>query len=458
MALLSVGGLASGLDTEGLVSKLIAAERRPVTLLESRKARLNEQDKAFKDLNANLLALKTQADALKDPAKFFPRAVTSSVETIATATASPGSARGTYSLTVTQLAKGSIAAAGVTKSALTDTVAVDGNFEFKLGATGTLVTVPVTTTTTLEQLVKDVNDKNAGVKAAAVNVGTTTTPAYKLTLTSVSTGAANNIVVVTDATTLTVTNTQTALDALFNIPGIGNGIARPTNTVSDVLDGVTVSIKAAGTTDLGVDVSVPGLQSSVQGLVNAYNNVVKAITVNSTTLKTSTGTVIPAPFTGEILPRAITSSLSLAMSLTTSGALDSLVQLGITRNSKDGTLTLDATKFQAAVSANVQATSDLIAGTSTTDGVADLLSRAADDATKSVTGTITVRQNGLTATATSVQKQIDAMLDRLAASEQRLRARFSALEWTINQLQQTQSSLTGQMTSIQNLQRSLSAR
>ena len=458
MALISVGGLASGLDTDGLISKLMAAERRPVTLLEGRKVALEEKASAFKDLNTKLLTLKTQADALKDPAKFFPRAVTSSEDTVATAIATPGSGRGTYALNVTQLARGSIATAGVTKSALTDLVAAGpGNFEFKLGATGTIVTVPVTGATTLEQLVKDINDKNGGVKAVAVNVGTASTPAYKLTLTSNSTGAVNDIVVVTDNTTLTIANSQTGLDATFDITGIGTGIARPTNTVSDLIDGVTVTLKDEGATDLVVDVSVAGLQGVVQSVINSYNDVVKAVTVNSTTLKTSNGTLIPAPFTGEVLPRSITGSLALATTFTTSGAVDSLVQLGITRNAKDGTLTLDPVKFQAAVTANVQATSDLIAGTSTTDGVADLLSKAADAATKIVTGSITVRQEGLTATITGVQNQVDAMLLRLAASEQRIRARFIALERTINQLQQTQSTVSGQMTSLQNLQRSLSS-
>jgi flagellar hook-associated protein 2 len=458
MALISAGGLASGLDTEGLIAKLMEAERRPVTLLESRKARLDDQAAAFKDLNTKLLALKTQADALKDPAKFYPRTVTSSVDTVATATASVGSARGTHTITVTQLATNSIAAAGVTKAALTDVVAAgDGTFEFKLGPTGTVVSVPVTAATTLDELVTAINDKNAGVKAAAVNVGSSTTPAYKLTLTSVSTGAASDIVVVTDGTTLTVANTQAGQDSLIDISGIGTGIARPTNVVSDVLDGVTITLKDEGTTDLTVDLSVPGLQAAVQGLVNAYNDVIKSVAVSSTTLKTPGGTVIAAPFTGEVLPRAITSTLASAVSLTTSGLVDSLVQLGITRNSKDGTLTLDATKFQSVVTANVQGTSDLIAGTSTADGVADLLSRAADEATKSVTGTITIRQDGITATTTSLQKQIDAMLERLSASEQRHRARFVALETTIAQLQATQSSLAGQLSSLENLARSLSS-
>jgi flagellar hook-associated protein 2 len=226
--------------------------------------------------------------------------------------------------------------------------------------------------------------------------------------------------------------------------------------VSDVIPGVTVTFKDQGTTDLAVDVSTPGLQAAVQALVNAYNDVVNTVAVSSTVIKTSSGTLITAPFTGEILPRAIISTLGSAVSLQTSGAIDSLAQLGITRNGKDGTLTLDPSKFQTAVRANVQGTSDLIAGTSTLDGIADRIAKAADEATKTVTGTLSVRQDGITATSASVQKQIDVMLDRLAQSEARHRARFVALERTISQLQSTQSSLAGQLASLDNLARSLS--
>ena len=61
---ISVGGLATGLDTETIVAQLMTVERKPVTLLETRKLKFEALAAAFKDLNSRLSGLKTKVDAL----------------------------------------------------------------------------------------------------------------------------------------------------------------------------------------------------------------------------------------------------------------------------------------------------------------------------------------------------------------------------------------------------------
>jgi flagellar hook-associated protein 2 len=457
MGLAGVGGLATGLDTDGIVSQLVAVERRPVTLLESRKATLEAQASGFSVLNTKLLALKTAADALANPGTFFPRSVTSSVETVAMASAAPGSTRGTYALTVTGLARGSIASATATKAALTDTVALaDGSFTFKLGASGAEVIVPVTATTTLEQLVDAINDEDAGVTAAAVNAGTAAAPAWKLTLTSDASGSASDIVMVADGTTLGVVNRQTADDAHFSITGIGN-VTRATNTFSDVIDGVTITLKASsGSTDLSVDFSKAGLQTNLQSLVTAYNDLVRTIAANTRGTRDAGGTMQPALLSGEVLPRSLDQALRSVVTTRIAGAYDTLSAIGITMG-RDGTLTLDPIKLQGAMDENAPAVSDLMAGTSGTGGIADLLAAVAEAATRTSTGSVAVRKSGLDRTIADLTKQIDAGLDRLATRERVLRAQFLQLEKTIGELQQTQAALTSQLTGLSNLSRYLSS-
>jgi len=448
MASIPVGGLASGLDTNTLIEQLLAIEKRPITLLDTRKVRSQARAAAFQDLNNKLLTLKSRSDLLKDPAIFFARSVTSSTETVATATASPGSSRGTYTLTATALARGSIAAAGSTKAALTDTVATGaGSFQFKLGATGSVVSVSVDATTTLEQLASAVNAKNAGVKATVVNAGTDAVPAWKLTLTSNATGASNDIVIVADGTTLAVANTQTAVDAAFSITGLGS-FTRATNSFSDVLDGVTVTLKAGtGSTSLAVDFDKAATQARVQGLLDAYNDVVRAIDVQAAAAVGSDGKVSAGAFTGDIVPRQIRRGLASVIATSLGGAFKTLAEVGITTQ-KDGTLSLDGAKFQKALTDNASAVSDLFAGTSSTDGIADLLSQKADGATKSVSGTIAVRQDAISSSIKSTQKQIDQALARLEGTERMLRARFTDLEKTILRIQSTGASLLSQLASL----------
>jgi flagellar hook-associated protein 2 len=456
MAISSSTGLSTGLDIQGLVTQLMSVERQPVLMLQGRQSVLATKKDAFSTLASKLSAFKTQADALANPDKFFPRSVTSSDDSVATAIADPGATRGTYTVTATALARGSIAAATNTKAALTNTIASgSGTFTFRLGASGAAVAVPVTLSTTLEQLVRDINDENAGVRADAINVGTSAAPAWKLTLTSTSTGSANDIVVLTDDTTLAIANTQPAADAQFSITGIGN-FTRASNSFSDAIPGVAITLKAgAGSTDLTIGYSALALQATVQGLVNAYNDVVTTVAAQTAGTTNADGTVSPAVLSGEILPRAIVASLRSAITTRTSSAYPTLSDVGIAVK-RDGTLSLDATRFKSAVESNPEAVSTLVAGSSTASGIADLLSSIIDGATKSSTGTLAVRTRGIEASIKDMQKQIDAATERLAVRERILRAQFLSLEDTIGKLQQTQSSLTSQLNGLANLSTYLS--
>jgi len=442
---LPIGGLATGVDTESLVQRLLVVERRPVAALETRKVKFQALSAAFKDLNSRLTALKSRADALKDPATFFGRSVTSSDDTVASATAVSGVVKGTFTLTASALAKGSIATAGVTKANLTDVVSsTTGNFQFKLSPTGTVVSVAVTPSTTLDQLVTAINDANGGVRASAVNTGTAASPAYKLTITSNGTGAANNIVIVNDPTTLTIANSQTAIDASFTVSGLGV-FTRPTNTFADVIDGVTITLKkSSGSTDLAVDYDKTATQSKVQSMLDAYNDAVRTIDLQTKATTSSDGTVTAGAFSGDVVPRVIRSSLASAIASTVTGTFTRFAEIGVTTQ-KDGTLALDATKFQEALTDNPIAVSALIAGTGSNDGIADLLAAKADVASKSLTGTIAVRQDGITATIKTLQTQIDAGLRRLETTEKTLRARFAALESVVARTQSTGGSLLAQL-------------
>ena len=448
MATIPVGGLATGLDTNGLIDQLMAVDRQSVTLLQTKKVKSQAQATAFQDLNSRILTLKSRAESLGNPATFFARSVASSSETVATATAGPGDSRGAYTLTVTALARGSIAAASATRASLTDTVAAAaGTFQFKLGATGSVIGVAVDATTTLDQLARAINDKNAGVRASVVNAGTSAVPAWKLTLASNGTGASNDIAIVNDATTLGIASTQTAVDAAFNLSGLGS-FTRASNTFSDVLDGVTITLKAGtGSTDLTVDVDKATTQARVQALLDAYNDVVKAIDSQAAATVGSDGALKTGAFTGDAATRQIRRGLASAIAERFSGSFKALAEIGVTTQ-KDGTLTLDAARFQQALAADAPGVQRLVAGAGSGDGIADLLAKQAAVATRSASGIIAVRQDAITTAMTNTQKDIDQAQVRLDATERTLRARFASLESLIAQLQQTGSALQSQLASL----------
>jgi flagellar capping protein FliD len=78
----------------------------------------------------------------------------------------------------------------------------------------------------------------------------------------------------------------------------------------------------------------------------------------------------------------------------------------------------------------------------------DLVYAKADAATKSLSGTIAVRRDGITATIKSLQTQIDRATARLLTSEQTLRARFTALEQLVARTQSTGNALIASLNSM----------
>ena len=210
---------------------------------------------------------------------------------------------------------------------MTDTVASGaGTVQFKLGTAGSVVSIAVDATTTLDGLARAINDKNSGVRASLVNTGTSALPAWKITMARNSTGASNDITILADDTTLDLASSQTAIDAAFSLSGLGD-FTRATNTFSDVLDGVTITLKAGtGTTDLVIDLDKTATQNRVQGLLDAYNDVVKAIDGQAAAAVGTDGKVTTGAFTGDAATRQIRRSLSATIAQQFDGAFQGLAR------------------------------------------------------------------------------------------------------------------------------------
>lgn len=96
-------GLISGLDTESIISQLIALESRPKVQIEQRNTVLEAQQTAYQTVNAQLLSLRNASQRIVSDDVYDATNATSSNEAVATVSSSVGAAVGNYSLTVKQL-------------------------------------------------------------------------------------------------------------------------------------------------------------------------------------------------------------------------------------------------------------------------------------------------------------------------------------------------------------------
>lgn len=104
MPAISFGGLASGLDTDGIIQQLMALESRPITLLTQQRTNIQNRAGAYKDLNTRFSGLENAAFELTKISNIVGRKASSSDSEALLATASGNAVPGSYDVEVLRLA------------------------------------------------------------------------------------------------------------------------------------------------------------------------------------------------------------------------------------------------------------------------------------------------------------------------------------------------------------------
>lgn len=449
MATISFGGLGNGLDFGQVVDQLVKVARLPVDRLAEKKATLNSKSTDYATLSTKLIMLQSAADKLRLAASFDRSATSVSDETLVSATGSSTASPGTYQVRITQLAQSHQVASKAAKTVAattTDIVAgASGTFTFTVGS-GTAQTVTLSATATLDDLKTAINDLGAGVTASVINTGSDTTPAYRLVLTSNSTGASNGITVSADDTTLDFVNSsgtggvdtlQAAQDATVVVGSSATvTLTRSSNTITDAIPGVTLTLTGttSGTSTVQVNVTrdVSAVKANITALATAYNDVVKFINERNTyDVTTKKGGL----FFNEPTIRTVLSKIRTALSSTVSGVstLGSTGEIGF-KTERDGTIAVDQAKLDSVMSSSYSAVKNLFIKQTGITGVAQLMSDAIDVLDDVEGGTVPLRKNGLTKQITSLTDEIAKKEDAIAQYEARLRAQYAALDGLLSQL------------------------
>lgn len=441
MGTITIGGLATGLDTDKIVTQLVSLERqRGIGSLETQKTDANTRRIALQTFTGKVTAFLTAIDKLKKPDNFLLRAATSSDESVVTAKAETGAQTGSTAITVHNLARPAIATSANGKASATATVATgSGNFSFRVGATGTVRTVAIGATTTLTDLATAINAAEPDVGASVVNVGTTTTPDYRLRLASDATGTAKGVIIVTDDTTLGVSVTQTALDASFDVAGFVDPLTRDSNTFSDVIPGVTMNLVGEGPATVTVNTDADAVTKQVDEAVKAFNDIITFVggeSVVEQDTESDDRSVKLGPLALDSTVRGVIDSLRRLISDPqegTSSTYSVLAQVGVT-TARDGTLTFNQAAFRTELAAHSSDVAALFGGTGSTGGVADRISDYLGAVTNAG-GLIDVHNTSVGSEIRSLEDRITAGQRNLDAFEENLRAQFTSLEVLVSSLQ-----------------------
>lgn len=450
MPAITSAGLGSGLDIEGLVSKLVAAEGQPVSLRLNRKeVELQADLSAFGSLKGALSAFQTSVQSLKDLSSFQARIATSSNSDLFTVSANSSAVAGSFSIKVDQLAQ----SAKMRSADFSSETAVlgAGTLAISLGANS--FTISVAGDTTLAGVRDAINQAsdNPGIKATIIKVDS----GSQLVLTSDKVGAANTISVgatdtdvldgndLTRLATASLTSIQTASDAVIYIDG--QKVTKASNSFSDVISGVTITLKKADplkTETLSIELDKESAKSKVNDFIKAYNALANTMSsLSSYDAKTKKG----GPLLGDATLRGVQNQIRQALSNSVQGVagFSTLAEIGIKTN-KRGALELDPSKFNSVIAANFDAVSQLFASNNG-------LAKRFDGVLKnylSFDGSLSARVDGVNKQIDDIADQRQKLSTRLAGIESRYRKQFTAMDALLGQLQATGSYLTQQLSNL----------
>lgn len=334
---------------------------------------------AYQNMQSLLQALQSAAQALSGPdgqsstaSAFADRTASlsssssTSAASLLSATVDPGTSTGTHQIVVQQLAQAEQIASASQSS---ESSALGYSGTFTIGAGSASASITVTSGMSLSDIASAINDASAqsGVTASVVEVSSsdyvlevTASSADSAIAMSTTSGGVLSSLGLTGSDGITAADViQKAQPAELTVDGI-SGITRSSNTISDVISGVTLDLTGADantTVTMTVAPDAGTVTNAIDAFVTAYNNWESFVSENQATNSDGTASSSATLFGDSTLRDASTAIGNAISSMVDDTSLGSI---GVTMNSSNQ-LSVDTTTLASALSGDFSSVQSLFA-------------------------------------------------------------------------------------------------
>jgi flagellar hook-associated protein 2 len=397
------------------ITRAVGIASLPMELLQSQQTTLTNQQTELQNLTSAFSSMQSAVGSLQSATGLGAYSANVADPTVATAFISTGVLAGNYNINVTSVGSqtNAVSKSGLTKVGDPSSQDISSSSTFTLTINDKAYTInnPGGTLTGLAQAI---GNSPANVQATVVNVGSSSSPDYRLSLQSGD--YAPDTIQLSDGTDDLLNTLSTGTNVTYQVNGQPDTpIASSSRNVA-ISTGLSVNLNKVGTTSVTVAQSANNIGNALAAFANAYNSVALAVAKN----RGQGGGAL----TGQNVIYQLQNSLRSLADFSGSGSLESLSDLGLTFDT-DGNLNFDATTFSHAAST---------AGTDLLNFIGNANSGGFLQAANNLVTSITDPSTGiLTSTSKATANQISA-----------LNSKISDEQSTVDQLQKT---LTAQMAS-----------
>lgn len=450
MSTISSAGIGSGLDVDSIVEAMVSLERKPIQTLQTQEKALDTRLSSYGKLQSYLSELREASSALTNPSTWSQTSGKSSDDTAVKVTTGSQTQPGDYSIEVASLAAAQTIATTQTYASPTALVGA-GTLTIESGrwsgssftGSGASTQITLSETDTLQSARDKINASGGNVVASIMNDST----GSRLVLRSRETGEANGFrVSANDAdgnnsdnqglSALAYTGpsgagaqlAQAASDAVATINNMT--VRSSSNTLSDVFDGLTLTLYKATTIPVHVSATLDtdAMKKSIENFVSKYNQLA---TFLSTETRYDSDNDVAGSLQNDGGALAIRNQLRTMLSgdSAASSMFSRLSDVGFDIQA-DGTIKLQSAKMTNALS-NVGELKKLFAhaelGDDSKDGLMVQMRRLTDSML-GFDGAIASQTDSLKRRISDNQDRQERMEDRVSQVEKRLRAQYTALD------------------------------
>ena len=468
MAGINFIGSYSGID-QATIDKLMEVEKLPLIQLSNKKIDITSKQNAWKDVNTRLNSLFEKLKVLQSPETFNSRTTKSSDDSFVSVTASKDAVDGKYDISVGKLATSTRVIGGKLDSVYDENgkfiaLGMNGSFtiennDYVEGEEDNIAEIVINENDTLKDVVNRINDKSkdTGINATIID--------GMMVLTDEKTGA-RGITLSDDGNDILSNlgfNTETYINgtkAEFSINGID--ITSDSNTITDVVLGLTINLNQKGDSTVTVATDTEKLTEAIQDFVDQYNSTMGFIeeqlaagTVSSA--RNENGlyeTVGRGALAGDSSLQNLHSSLRRMVTETLGGnkgtTINDISILGVTTKDKSGVLSFDSSKLLDEFSKDPQNVMNFFSnkiGDEDVGFIAKLNSKI-DSYITSDKGIIKGKTESFEKTLKDLNKQIDNFNDRMIRKEEYYTKKFAALDVAMMQAESQMAWLESQISAM----------
>jgi flagellar hook-associated protein 2 len=430
----------TSLDPQTLATQLAGYDILAMqTALKKQTSSLQSQQTALAALRTAMTTFRSAMSSLnKTDNGMLQNTATTNVDGIATVTANSTAQKGSYSVFVKQLASQHQMA----YDNLSDDDIKNATGTMSITINGESVDIEMDGLESLSDLTGAINNSedNPGVTASLIR----TDGQVSLMFSSDETGAKNEVAI--DASNMdsasadkfAASNQETitkAADAIFRLGDSTKEYTSSSNTLDQLIDGVTIELtkaQAEGDAPLRINVGTDSAatKEQVQSFVDAYNAMRSSL---SSLTASGTGGTDRGAFAGDSGIASLDRELNDVLR-TQFGGKD-MTSYGITAD-KDGNLTIDSEKLDDALKEDPTGLTTLFNGN---DGLIKKMDKSMDKYLNSTNGLLKGRQETLDRQQTEIDSKTDKINTRYETSYNRYLKQFTQLQSIMTQMNNTMS-------------------